>query len=971
MPQSDSNQLQVTTDSIAAPTNLIVTRSTGSNALAWDDNATNEDSYYVYRSTVSSPSFPGDYTKISTLSADTTSYNDTAPGSSGTYHYAVTAGQDTTESDPATTSISLEEDFVTDTTELPDAQQPTLGNGVEDEVAVGWTDVTDYGEYVIQIRETGTSSWDSNATGFAEATVSEATTSTTFTGREDGEEYEVRMRTQTEHVTGSWTTPESIVTAFPGATDLTTTDHTNTSISLSWTDNSDNEDGFRIEERHEQDPLSDTIDYTPWQTATTVGPNTTSETITGLESNTQYEVRIIAYTEDAEAPSNTITQTTAITYDDNWTMVLQRPDGHRVPINEDNILTTDINRPHTEMADFRVDVPDSSKSLQSWVTSVNKARIYFNGQILFNGYLERSKTNERRGTTSLEGRGILRDLKDREEVITYQRITVAQAIKDALDNYTDFDATVYSSDVNTLVTGGTVVNLTTTSDFSNSVSFNDDAPLEARNGNIELLETCQFIEGEDAGPEYGKTSAASNGAYGGGTQSSDSFSHTFDYDYTVPDGELTLWWRYRCTGESDTGPKLDVNVDGTTIKSYTDSWGGPSDFTMGTITANVGDVSGNVTVQFDIQGSGGTIEIDAFGLLDDGDRFGGFSYDLSGSLSGGYLVGPQLLPAEFQAVFDTQNVPFNVERIKASGTFNDVSNNQAIATSADGQQTWQEATNTSSVDNNYPNNAGTTIDYRVSLGRTDETRTSAAPTKGFNGQVLHDIEVVYDGTDRPVIDNQRYEGDMLTIIQKLHRRGDYRLVPDHGATDSNGDPVKVVESFQRGTQDRTADLDVINRKPATDTYDYYNHITVRGGRLDDGTRPAATAEDLDEIKEIGQEGSNPNWYEDGKRHLDLKRPDLETLDEVKSVARKELTKRLSQRSATGDLDIHPANILPGYDYTVDWHGDGNPTRSTSEAVKFGERYASTSGQITFERTGSTEAEIIEARFERETTRDAI
>ena len=53
------------------------------------------------------------------------------------------------------------------TTQLPDEDQPVLGNGVEDGVAVDRESaVTNYGDVRIQTRETGQSSWDGSATGF-------------------------------------------------------------------------------------------------------------------------------------------------------------------------------------------------------------------------------------------------------------------------------------------------------------------------------------------------------------------------------------------------------------------------------------------------------------------------------------------------------------------------------------------------------------------------------------------------------------------------------------------------------------------------------------------------------------------------------------------------------------------------------------------------------------------------------------
>jgi hypothetical protein len=140
-------------------------------------------------------------------------------------------------------------------TTLPDEDAPVLGNGVEDEVAVDRESATtNNGDVRIQIRETGQSAWDSGAEGFGEFIGAFDTLTMEFVGREDGERYEIRARTETEHVTGAWTDPVAITTKFPGATQLTATAISETEVELAWTDNADNEDGqYVVRERRVDD----------------------------------------------------------------------------------------------------------------------------------------------------------------------------------------------------------------------------------------------------------------------------------------------------------------------------------------------------------------------------------------------------------------------------------------------------------------------------------------------------------------------------------------------------------------------------------------------------------------------------------------------------------------------------------------------------------------------------------------------
>jgi len=71
-----------------------------------------------------------------------------------------------------------------------------------------------------------------------------------------------------------------------------------TSASLSWNDNSNNEDGFRVQGRQEGGS---------WQTLATVPANTTSATPGDLVSGAVYDFRVLAYNENGNSESNTIT----------------------------------------------------------------------------------------------------------------------------------------------------------------------------------------------------------------------------------------------------------------------------------------------------------------------------------------------------------------------------------------------------------------------------------------------------------------------------------------------------------------------------------------------------------------------------------------------------------------------------------------------------------------------------------------
>lgn len=233
------------------------------------------------------------------------------------------------------------------TTLLPDAQPPSLGNGVEDEIAVSIPDVTNNGSYRLQIRETNESSWDDTAVGFAEQTVSSGgaasgTVETLVTGREDGEAYEVRVRSETEHRTGAWTQPVRIVTAFPGAANPSAASVSATSITITAQDNADNEDGFTLQ-REEQIAGS----WTDRRTITAQDAHSGTGSLSFVDDTAtpgrSYRYRITAHTEHTSAASSWTSSVSTPDLDDNdphpaaahpvppqgWHIELDHPDtGH-------------------------------------------------------------------------------------------------------------------------------------------------------------------------------------------------------------------------------------------------------------------------------------------------------------------------------------------------------------------------------------------------------------------------------------------------------------------------------------------------------------------------------------------------------------------------------------------------------------------------------------------------------------------
>lgn len=72
--------------------------------LAWQDNADNEDGFNIYRTSISNPVFPDDYTRIDRVGVNITSYTDRAP-EGPEYTYALTSYNTFGESSETTATV--------------------------------------------------------------------------------------------------------------------------------------------------------------------------------------------------------------------------------------------------------------------------------------------------------------------------------------------------------------------------------------------------------------------------------------------------------------------------------------------------------------------------------------------------------------------------------------------------------------------------------------------------------------------------------------------------------------------------------------------------------------------------------------------------------------------------------------------------------------------------------------------------
>lgn len=238
------------------------------------------DGFDVYRAQSSQTESRSNYTQVASgLSATTTSFTDTGLEDGEKYFYRVDANY--TQAD----SLSPEKSQVT---LLPAAGSVALDTGTEDEITVSWskTDDNDTGEWEVYASTDGTL-----GSRVADA-VALTTTAFTHSSLADGEKYYYTVRRVTDHASAD-SSQTSGVTVLPEPSGLGVDAINGDDVDLSWVDNSDNEDGFKVHRSRD--------DGGSWTLDADLAAGTTTHTAANLLDGEQYRFAVEAYTEHASA----------------------------------------------------------------------------------------------------------------------------------------------------------------------------------------------------------------------------------------------------------------------------------------------------------------------------------------------------------------------------------------------------------------------------------------------------------------------------------------------------------------------------------------------------------------------------------------------------------------------------------------------------------------------------------------------
>ncbi|MDI6850160.1 MAG: SBBP repeat-containing protein [Candidatus Saccharicenans sp.] len=257
-----------------APANLrLVAVGVNSAGLAWDDKSDNEDGFKIERKTGAA----GTWSQIATVGANVTSFQNTGLAEATDYYYRVRAYNSAGDSE-----YSNELNVLT----LPAAPTNLTATAVhERRINLSWTDNSG-GESGFRLeRKVGSGNWTTltnvaaNVTSYPDTGVVESTTYTyrVFAFNAGGDSAASNETTVT--------TPELTPPIAPS--DLQAAALSATSVSLTWTDNAYNEDGFKIERK--------TGAAGAWTQVGTADQDATGFTDSGLSELTTYYYRVRAF----------------------------------------------------------------------------------------------------------------------------------------------------------------------------------------------------------------------------------------------------------------------------------------------------------------------------------------------------------------------------------------------------------------------------------------------------------------------------------------------------------------------------------------------------------------------------------------------------------------------------------------------------------------------------------------------------
>jgi len=260
-----------------SPSNLNATAQSSTQInLSWTDNSNNESGFKIERKNGSS----GNWSEIAQVATNTTSYSDNNLTPNTQYCYQVRAYNSAGNSNYSNESCATTSDVPpNDPTNLSATAQSST------QINLSWTDNSDNETgFKIEQKSGSSGNWSEIAQ------VAANTTSYSDNNLTPNTQYCYQVRAYNSAGSSNYSNESCATTSDvpPNPpTNLSVTPQSSTQINLSWTDNSNNESGFKIERKEGSGGA--------WSEIAQIGANTTTYNDNNLTPNTQYFYRVRAY----------------------------------------------------------------------------------------------------------------------------------------------------------------------------------------------------------------------------------------------------------------------------------------------------------------------------------------------------------------------------------------------------------------------------------------------------------------------------------------------------------------------------------------------------------------------------------------------------------------------------------------------------------------------------------------------------
>ncbi|WEL29844.1 fibronectin type III domain-containing protein [Haloferax volcanii] len=920
------------TTTLAAPTGVQITSTSESSlSAAWVDNEPQAEGYHVYLSTDAGSSW--------TL-AETVGPSDESATLTGLLHGTQYTVDVRVYTDDVEVAGDATPQAATDFPALTNSDFSPVDSSIEDVLTVpNPNTLTNNGEYRVEYRVAGSGGGyiDAGTFGYDNAG------GLTIGGLADGEQYDVRLRQETEDVADAWTDPLSPVTLLPASTDLSITDREGV-IEVESTVNADNEDGARLERS--------TDGGQSWTAVDSVGPNVETATDTDPMLYERVDYRVVTYTEHVEAASD-VAEAVAV-HPETWYLELSRGDVQPI-IPPQNIAGGSLDGEHSTVWGLTVETVPSDPAWEALARA--DLILYYGAGKFFEGEILNIRQREHGHELDCEGK--LLGLEASTTTATYENIRLDEAVRDYWSQ-TPATATVHEAFQNTVRAGERFYDAPVVQNFDNIVSTDSTDPIAVTSTTVELAQTSFTTEAENADSVLAPTIQTADSPYDlAGFEAvelsspGDAIELYFDLDHTIPGDEFAAYIRgyrddfsgvFRCSVDGDVIFEIDTAGPSNTAIEWRDrvnlSLPGTvdeiPDLSAGTHTLRVEVLNGDNSVS-------GAVVVDVLAPQDLGTRFGGFSYTYDNTPdmgSNGELGGPGYYP-DNASITIRANENWYVPEVTVNTTVDDVSGSQEIAATTDGT-TYLTAANVENAtfDFDAAGITGRTVDIRITLSRYSEEGRLTTPTQNTATQTLSAFELLVDTTDLPIIEAPlNLDGDThLENVQTLHGEGPMRFVVDHQAEGL------VVESFRKGDPSLakaatwTADDGGVETERSTDGY--FNQIYAQGNGIDL------------EVVHTGEQESFGTVVPGSQQF------DTGDGPELANRARRALTKAAAKDELSGSMEIAPKVVQPGWPYHVpEFGGGGEAPLANLEQLSF--PIADGTGQLEFGRRRGIVAQIQE------------